>query len=201
MSRDNSKLFSKLKLRRHFLNMYHRGDSHPRVLDCCQGSGVIWDTLRKEFDIGNYLGVDLKAKTGRLTIDSKKLLTSDTLNYDIIDVDVYGQPWEHYEAALPHIKKPTTFFLTLGSAGVGYAPISKLVARRVDFFLDKLEFQFGKTLIEGQIIPPAIFKKVITLGIDYCLAEAWRYGLRVINLMESSAGPTAQYFGVRVEPD
>jgi len=52
---DNGHLIAKLDLRRHFLRKYHAGDP-ANLLDCCQGSGVIWSHLRREFPVASYWG-------------------------------------------------------------------------------------------------------------------------------------------------
>lgn len=118
MEIDNSDLQAKLDLRRHFLNKYHK-DKPPRVLDCCQGDGVIWSTLRREFAIASYWGVDIKRKDGRLKIDSARILSQPGWTQDIIDIDTYGSPWKHYSAIKHTISKPATVFLTIGQWQMG----------------------------------------------------------------------------------
>ena len=50
---DNAHVRAKLDLRRHFLRTYH-ADGSANVLDCCQGSAVLWSTLRREFKLAGY---------------------------------------------------------------------------------------------------------------------------------------------------
>jgi hypothetical protein len=91
---DNHDPRAKLELRRYFLRKYH-GDGLARVLDCCQGSGLLWGTLRQEFECESYWGLDLKRKPGRLSIDSSRVLAQPGWPQDVIDIDTYGSPWKH----------------------------------------------------------------------------------------------------------
>jgi ubiquinone/menaquinone biosynthesis C-methylase UbiE len=59
---DNHSPRVKLDLRRYFLKRYHAAGEPIRVMDCCQGSGVLWGQLRKEFDVAGYWGLDIKPK-------------------------------------------------------------------------------------------------------------------------------------------
>src|SRR5262245_28997543 len=97
------------------LRTYHEGDA-LHVFDACQGSGVLWSHLRREFVVASYWGVDQKAKAGRLKIDSVRLLEAGLIGQNVIDVDTYGAPWKHWEALLPFVQRPTTVFLTIGRA-------------------------------------------------------------------------------------
>jgi len=111
---DNSDPQAKLDLRRYFLRTYHTA-APPHVLDCCQGSGLLWRSLRQEFPIASYWGLDQKPKKGRLQIDSVRVLAQPGWRADIIDVDTYGSPWKHWLALLPHVRRPVTVFLTVGA--------------------------------------------------------------------------------------
>jgi hypothetical protein len=110
---DNSQLTAKLDLRRRFLDAYHE-HGKVDVLDCCQGSGVIWKQLRDEYHVDSYFGVDWKRKRGRLAIDSKRILAQPNLPQNVIDIDTYGSPWAHWLALLPNLTRPTSVFLTIG---------------------------------------------------------------------------------------
>lgn len=114
---DNSHLQAKLDLRRLFLDKYHHNQP-PDVLDCCQGSGTIWEQLKQEYVLNSYWGVDYKKKKGRMAIDSRRLLSSPGLIQNVIDIDTYGSPWDHWLALIKNIQRPTTVFLTIGSGMV-----------------------------------------------------------------------------------
>lgn len=115
---DNKYLETKLHLRRFALDRWN-ADEPLRVLDCCQGEGVIWRTLRKEYPVNEYVGIDVKDKPGRLKMDSTRLLASGGWGFNVIDVDTYGMPWKHWNALLPHVRCPVLVFLTCGRFGVG----------------------------------------------------------------------------------
>lgn len=102
---DNTNLPAKLDLRRRFLRKYHAEDP-ANVLDCCQGDGVIWKTLRREFTIAGYWGVDTKRKPGRLRLDSSRILAQAGWLQNVVDIDTYGSPWRHWLAMLPNVKRP-----------------------------------------------------------------------------------------------
>ena len=110
---DNSHLETKLELRREMLRKY-QGKGSLAVIDCCQGSGVIWSILREEFKLGSYWGLDTKKAPGRLQIDSARVLCQPGWRADVIDVDTYGAPWAHWEALLPNVTGAVTIFLTIG---------------------------------------------------------------------------------------
>lgn len=90
---DNKDPSAKLELRRYFLRKYHAGEP-IHVLDCCQATGFLWRTLRQEFPIASYWGLDLKPKKGRLQIDSTRVLEQNGWKQNVVDVDTYGSPWE-----------------------------------------------------------------------------------------------------------
>lgn len=66
---DNAHLEDKLKLRRMYLDQLKPGFS---VIDCCAGSGHIWNQLRQEYEC-QYWGIDVKPKPGRLAAKSERV--------------------------------------------------------------------------------------------------------------------------------
>jgi hypothetical protein len=180
---DNADPRAKLDLRRYFLRKYHA--QPPHVLDCCQGDGLLWQTLRREFTLSSYWGLDLKPKKGRLTIDSVRVLALPGRPHDVIDVDTYGSPWKHWKAILPQVDRPTTVFLTMGQVSMG-------VDRTI----------FGHLGLGDLQPPPGIARKLVSAALRYSLADAYRHGLRLVEAVEAlPAHPgSARYFGVRLEP-
>jgi hypothetical protein len=180
---DNDNLASKLALRRHFLARYHAG-TRPSVIDCCQGDGVTWKTLRKEFACA-YFGADVKPKKGRLKIDSSRILAQPGWSYDVIDVDTYGTPWAHWDGILRHLRGSTTVFLTSGRVIIGGgSPASRQE-------LDALGITFD--------VPAAFGAPIASLAVDYLLANVLTHGITVVEAVESTAGRHARYFGLRLE--
>lgn len=180
---DNHNPKAKLDLRRHFLAKYH--SEHPaRVLDCCQGSGLLWSRLRQEFAVERYWGIDMKPKKGRLSIDSSRVLAQPGLNYDVVDIDTYGSPWKHWMALLPNICQPVTVFLTIGQWQMGTANEIKQALGFADL-----------------PIPPGIGRKMQSLAVSYCLARCYEYDILPLEAVEASAAAShARYIGIRLEP-
>ncbi len=117
MKIDNSNLADKLGLRRYFLDRYHKG-REIKVFDACQGRQVLWGILRKEYSC-RYWGVDTKKKKGRLKVNSERVLAEAGWDFDVIDVDTYGQPWRHWESIIKNGSRDVTVFLTIGMVAVG----------------------------------------------------------------------------------
>lgn len=187
---DNSNLETKLELRRHFLRKYHADGS--RVLDCCQGRGVIWRQLRSEFKIISYWGLDLKPRRGRLRADSRKLLAERSgLREDIIDVDTYGSPWTHWLNLLPGVKKPTTVFLT--DTSVANSEISRTITDALG--------------LAGLNAPPFLLAKLRPLLAGWMLSFASRHNISIIECRAAHRcgmgvnRAIPAYFGVRIAPD
>lgn len=184
---DNDNLASKIAVRRHFLQRYHK-DGDIRVFDACQGSGIIWRELSKEFKPKTYWGADLKRKRGRVMIDSVELLAGG-LSENVIDVDTYGSPWGHWLAALGHLSQPTTFFLTIGlKSARSSRPISIAEANAlgVGRLFKKMPHKLRLRLARGML--------------PQMLARAELLGARIVEAAEGAQGASARYIGVRVEP-
>jgi hypothetical protein len=187
---DNHDPTAKLALRRDFLRRYHTAGAD--VVDCCAGQGVIWKKLREEFKVSAYLALDLKAKKGRLRIDSSQYLRLPGWRHDVIDCDVYGSPWRHWFAMLPNIKRPTTVFLTIGNNRVGTAGSMAMLSNEE---CDVLGWHFKAKM------PATLYSQIGKhLSIAYCLSAARRYGVEIVEAVEAIADGNARYVGVRVTP-
>ena len=180
---DNRNLANKLTLRRYFLDKYF-GNKELSVLDCCQGSQIIWSTLRREYKC-HYMGVDVKPKQGRLKIDSKRLLQINADKFDVIDIDTYGSPLQHISALMPLIKKQVILFLTYGQVRMGGGNYDHSVKRILGFDFDipnsigvSLQVKLFDNLISG------IISRLAT--IDECV--------------ESPRSKHARYIGLVVTP-
>ena len=193
--KDNSTLIPKLLLRRYFLDKYH-GDGRDQinVLDCCQGERVIWRRLEREYHLDSYWGVDEKHKRGRLQIDSVKILAQAGWEQNVIDIDTYGSPWNHWVALLPRVTRPLTVFLTIGRSGLGpkraKIPQIALTAMGLTF--------------EGISVMSALTGQFFDMHIQYCLHLATKYDVRLVEAVEAYMEPMNQwrvpYVGVRLEP-
>ncbi|MCC6360655.1 MAG: hypothetical protein IT450_18095 [Phycisphaerales bacterium] len=183
---DNKNPAAKLSLRRHFLRRYH-AEQRPHVFDACQASGKLWQILRREFEVASYWGCDLKPRPGGVKVDSVRVLALPGWSFDVIDIDTYGSPWDHWYAALPRIKKPTTLFLTRGQLGMGQVPA---VAKRV------LGLTFKAKM------PNALTLKLYDSATLPMLLAAADHGLDIVEAAEVDRGNSGEtrYFGVHVRP-
>lgn len=180
---DNSDLRAKLELRRHFLRKYH-ADDPPHVLDCCQGEGVLWGQLRKEFELATYWGVDVKKKKGRLRLNSVRVLQQPGWPQNVVDIDTYGSPWRHWEALIRRIWRPATVFLTIGQWQMG---TDKAILRALN--LGRLN------------VPPGIAVKLHGIALQYLLTMGCDKSIITIEAVEAVSTGIARYLGVRLEPE
>jgi hypothetical protein len=183
---------AKLALRRHFLDKYHstttQGDA--RVLDCCQGSGMIWNKLREEYPIEQYWGLDVKPKKGRLTLASERLLAQTGWSYNVIDIDTYGSPWNHWEAMLGNLFGPATVFLTFGNGGGPRVRLDNFALRALGILPD---------LSNIAHMSGAITHNLAGMAVGYCLGTAAQYGKQITECVEAVSDGNARYIGVRIE--
>ncbi len=95
---DNSLLAEKVLLRLNSLKAIPK--KRVRVLECFGGNGVIWGQVRAQAPLNKQIDVlRMDVKTDRdgvyLKGDNRKFLTSIPLNdFDIIDLDAYGSPYD-----------------------------------------------------------------------------------------------------------
>ncbi|MDR0477679.1 MAG: hypothetical protein LBH14_07075 [Desulfobulbaceae bacterium] len=183
---DNSNLRSKLALRRYFLQKY----PPVSVLDCCQGTGALWRTLRREFAPPLYFPVDLKPKKGRIKIDSSRLLAAGNWHFDCIDIDTYGEPWRHWRQVVEHGRGAITVFLTCGLIRVGGGSVSDEVAKWCG--LGPLLEMAPRTLLTSSCAP---------IAVAYAINRAITSGFSILEALESSPSRHARYFGVRMVRD
>jgi len=179
---DNSDPSAKLELRRYFLRKYHAEEA-PQVLDCCQGQGVLWKRLRREFELASYWGLDIKPRKGRLKLDSVRVLSQPGWPQNVVDVDTYGSPWKHWEALLGNLRRPTTVFLTVGLVYLG---------------IDRAELH--SLGLGGMMIPPGIGRKLHEIAVSTLLTRGCVYDNLTIEIVEAVSTGSARYFGVRLEP-
>jgi len=188
MAIDHDNFGAKLALRRYFLRTYHGAGSAcptPYVFDACQATGQLWKALRAEFTIAQYFGVDLTLQRGRLCVDSTRVLASPGWSFDVIDVDTYGTPWNHWEHILRHGTQDATVFLTVGRKGNTQAPRAILH-----------DLGMGRIVA---LLPHSMCMRVYPMALLAQFARALKFGWRVVEVREARKGNTAQYFGVRLE--
>lgn len=184
---DNKNPKAKLELRRYFLRKYH-ASKPPDVFDACQATGKLWDTLRREFQVGQYWGCDRDPKRrNSVRVDSARVLAMPGWKFDVIDIDTYGSPWEHWLAALPNIKRPTTVFLTRGQFGMGRVP---------DVAREALGLRFNVEL------PGALCLKLYDEATAILVGRAAAHELDIVEAVEVDRGNQSgtRYFGIHLRP-
>jgi len=183
---DNHNLRAKLELRRYFLSAA-KFSKPISVCDCFSGSEVIWGTLAKEFEVGNYLALDVKAKRGRLKLDSIRYLENQEWTHDVVDLDAYGSPWRHLFEVCKRMAGPNgpgkcLVFLTIGNTIWKQQQAEALAQVGIPFDL-----------------PPAIEGQLADLILDSCLAAPLDFGLSIEEAAEAlNPGGSARYIGIQI---
>jgi hypothetical protein len=185
---DNHDPRAKLELRRYFLRKYH-ADGPIHVLDCCQGGGLLWRTLRQEFTLTSYWGLDLKPRKGRLKLDSVRVLAQAGWPQNVVDIDTYGSPWKHWAAMLPNVARPTTVFLTWGNGGPNRVQISNYELAAMGIRLPSI------TRMSGPITHN--LQKIL---LSYLLTRSCGYA-KITEAVEALSHGNARYLGLRLEPE
>lgn len=185
---DNASLDAKLLLRTTMLDLYH--PTSFTVFDACQGEGVLWSHLRRRYGerVTRYWGTDLKAERGRMRVDSRRIMSS--IREDVVDIDTYGEPWDHLMSLLAGPRQPRTVFLTVGHRMDTSYLQSKQVLGRFGFeHLPHLRTglfkgEIGDWVTSAMILDIVADERYVTLDM--------REGL--------PKGRMARYFGIRIEP-
>ncbi len=177
---DNAHIEDKLVLRKYFLNKY----THPSfsVIDCCAGSGHIWNVLRSEYTC-KYWGMDVKSQNGRLRVKSERVLSSGAIA-DVIDIDTYGSPWKHWFNVLPFIDQEVIIFLTIGSTHTGNQQKEALHHSHLEFSTMKC--------------PPTLSAKMRQYITDCCISKVREYGL-FINEGQRIKHSRVEYIGLYIK--
>lgn len=82
-----------------------------RILDCFCGDGEIWKGVQKTVTDRELkiLSIDVKNKTNQIHLigDNRKFLSSmDLTQFDVIDVDAYGMPYDQLHMIFQRPHKP-----------------------------------------------------------------------------------------------
>jgi len=179
---DNGNFSGKLALRRYFLEKY----PCTSILDCCQGDKKLWRELLPQHPEATYLGVDLKSKKGRLTINSQRILHQAGWNFDVIDIDTYGSPWSHWSSLLHFGHQDVTVFLTIGLVKIMGGNLSKEASKWLGFS------SFDPP------IPNSLASKCNDMSLPYCLNQAEKNGYVIAEAKMAKRTKNAQYIGVRL---
>lgn len=183
---DNHNPEAKLALRRYFLQKYHVAKP-PRVMDCFQGSGILWSQLANEFTMDAYWGMDIKPKPGRLKIDSARVLQQNGWSADIVDLDAYGSPWQHWMNLCRTFQgDAVTVFLTIGMVRVMGGNFDNALLRLAGYTLSKRP-------------PNSLGARLNDHALPFALGFAERNGLAVAEAVEAFPQKNARYIGIRLQ--
>lgn len=182
---DNALVSDKLALRAEILDRYHPIGKR-RVFDACSGDSVLWSRLRLVYPLDTYWGVDLKAKLGKMKINSAWLLKGG-IRADIYDLDTYGSPWQLWESLLPTITEECSVIFTLGKGGGGIARLTNLETDYIGL---------------GEMGAPAmLISRLRHMVVPYGLRRAEDFNLTIVDYLEVQASTNARYFAIHLVPD
>jgi hypothetical protein len=198
---DNHNLKAKLDLRRHFLRLA-KFDGPISVCDCFSGQEVIWGTLAKEFEVGEYLALDVKEKRGRLKLDSLRYLENQEWSHDVVDLDAYGPPWRHFFQVIQRVASPAG-----GGRLAGKTILTEITAPKALLVF----LTIGETIWKQQQsdaleycgipldVPPAIKGQLGEFILESCLAAPLTAGLIISRAAEArNPGGNARYIGMEI---
>jgi len=128
---DNSHFWGKVRLREKMIEDL----SEINVLDLYSGYGTIWSTIKernKDKKINVTSVEKVKGKNpNAICADALKLIPSlDLSRYDVIDIDVYGNPYKPLKAIVKNgsFKDGVNIFLTDIRIGYGAVPTELLLS-------------------------------------------------------------------------
>jgi tRNA G26 N,N-dimethylase Trm1 len=115
---DNHYLSEKIQLREEVISLV----KNPKILECFSGKGVLYQNIKKDYQITRIEIEKGKNKNVHLQGDSYKyLIGMDLKKYNIIDLDAYGIPYKYIE----HIVKSNFkgyVIVTAIQSGMGKMP-------------------------------------------------------------------------------
>ena len=142
---ENSHLRVRLEIRRRLCRQL----GEPlAVLDCCAAGGAVWSALRAELEVAAYLPIDLKPQLpATLRADSRAILSHmDISRFNVIDIDTFSEPWDHWLRLAPRIARRLAVFLTHGHVAAGGGNLSHL-AREAMGLPARWQIPLGPALI------------------------------------------------------
>jgi hypothetical protein len=191
VSRDHQTMPVKVALRRWLLSRMGLDSVH--VLDACSGDGLIWTEMEKHVDVLRWVRTDVKPRPnghGGMVLKMSAAQAVDAMDlheFNVIDIDPYGEPWEAYHLVLERFSQPTAVFLTHG--------------RTAHDLTDSVKEWMG--------IPKAWPLPQVPSVVEYvqqrALAESWRYATvthaaRVYRPPSGTKNSSVTYFAIGLRP-
>ena len=124
---DNSSLQQKIELRRRVCALLRQP---LRVLDLFAGEGRVWWGMQNYFEIGSYTPVDEQPRMSgivKMRVTPRTVRGFDLSQFNVIDIDCYGEPWEIWNELAKRIARETAVFLTHGHVSRSSTMISKFL--------------------------------------------------------------------------
>lgn len=177
---DNRSLPTKLAMRTRVLQA--AGVTEARVLDVCAGEGRIWDAMRRRIAVAQYVPCDKTSRRpGAFELEAIQAIRAfDLAEFNVIDIDPYGEPWWVYFTLLPLLRVKTCIFLTCGMT----MPRMSLTMR------------------EAAGIPRAwnvpVDMKVLDYAVQFALAKTLDYS--IIEFACEAKSGFGRYYGLVVTP-
>ena len=177
---DNRSLPTKLAMRTRVLQA--AGIADARVLDVCAGEGRIWEAMRARVTVSRYVPCDKTSRrAGAFELEAiQAIRLFDLAEFNVIDIDPYGDPWWIYFTLVPLLRTKTCVFLTCGTT----MPRMSL------------------TLRESMGIPRAwnvpVDAKVLDYAVQFALAKALDYSI-IDYACEAKSG-FGRYYGLVLTP-
>jgi hypothetical protein len=147
---DNDNLSKKLAVRLFALNELGKSENESiQVLDCFAGDGLLWHYLKKEFGRNiEHVGIDILPKRGSLYLgDNRRYLRRLPIdNYDLIDLDAYGVPYDQMKILVQRNYRGIVVgtFIQSIYGGLPYAMLEEIgYSRRMVRKITKLFFRNG----------------------------------------------------------
>jgi hypothetical protein len=164
---DNSHFWGKVRLREEMIKEL----TEINVLDLYSGYGTIWNTIKernKDKKINVTAVEKVKGKNpDAIEADALKLIPiMDLSKYDVIDIDVYGNPYKPLKAVVKNgsFKDGVIIFLTDIRVGYGAVPTELLLS------IGFTEKQIKKVpTLFYKFEPLAIFNYLYELGVKKVL--------------------------------
>ncbi len=133
---DNHSLRQKIELRRQVCALL----GQPlKVLDLFAGEGRVWWGMKDLCEIDSYTPVDQKPRMSgviKMTVTARTVRGFDLSQFNVVDVDCYGEPWEVWGELAKMISGATAIFLTHGHVSRQSTMISKVLRAAAGIPLD-----------------------------------------------------------------
>jgi hypothetical protein len=114
--KNKANLKLKIDIRRDYINNHLQGQPLKVVETCAGEYGFIWNTLKKEFNIQQYIGFDQNPIVrGIIQGDAEQLISGVNVSqFNVIDIDTCESPWAILLNTTKVFKGQAVLFLTIG---------------------------------------------------------------------------------------